>query len=295
MRRCALSLCAALLALAVAAPAAEQGKAAAADKVMTNFAILVGFPSEGQEASGAVLLVPGTVIPSDADRLTPENSGTRDRIVKGLSFDRTAEKLWSTFRLDPGRRIQKGKYAAAGIGLPLDLPDLETANIRITSTLLGFTPTTASYRVVFRQGEKSLADSTVNVTRGGRTVVGGTDGAAAPYVFVIVEPDSPGESADGLAAPGKFSSVTQPVIVKQVPPKYPEEAKKSGARGVVLVDVLIAADGRVEDARAIEYPDPYLAKAAIEALREWVYKPAVNDKGTPIKVKATVTIRFELR
>jgi len=42
----------------------------------------------------------------------------------------------------------------------------------MTATLVGYSKTTATYRVVFKQSEKSLADSTVIVTRGGRAVVG---------------------------------------------------------------------------------------------------------------------------
>ena len=49
----------------------------------------------------------------------------------------------------------------------------------------------ATYRIVFRQDQTKLADSKLTVARGGRAVVGGMDGEAAPYVFVFVQPDPP--------------------------------------------------------------------------------------------------------
>jgi hypothetical protein len=55
-------------------------------------------------------------------------------------------------------------------------------------TLLGFNDELATYRVVFADGERTLADTSVSIPFGRRSVVGGLNGAEAPYVFLVVEP-----------------------------------------------------------------------------------------------------------
>ena len=94
------------------------------------------------------------------------------------------------------------------------------------TTLVGYDETTATYRVVFRQSEKTIADSTVAVSRGGRAVVGGTDGPGAPYLFVVIEPETDRSAEDGIPRAGKDSGLTAPAALGKVPPRYPEEARK---------------------------------------------------------------------
>jgi TonB family protein len=149
--------------------------------------------------------------------------------------------------------------------------------------------------VVFKQGQKQLADSTVNVARGGRAVVGGTDGDAAPYIFVFVEPEVPGEGNWGGAHSGKEPGITQPVLEQGPQPVYPAEAKNKKITGTVLIDLLVGTDGKVEDAMAIEYPELSLAQSAIEALKSWKFQPAHDEKGNPLRVKCTVEINFKLK
>ncbi len=265
------------------------------DVVVTNFAILVGFPSGSQNAIDGILLIPGTVIPLAADEITPAEAGKTDLLGKSLSFTKVVDRLWSTFRLDTSRQIQKGLRAATRVGEAVGLPEIEGSNVRMTAVLLGYSNTTATYRVVFKQGEKPLADSTVIATRGGRTVVGGTDGELAPYLFVILEPERAGESQGGIDATSKNPGVTQPVLVRKVAPKYPEEAKKNKVRGVVVLNLVVDMQGRVEDVQAVENPDDSLTKAAMDAVRQWEFRPARDAKGQPLKVLTTITLRFELK
>jgi TonB family protein len=260
------------------------------EAVKTGFAVLVGFPSGEQAAGGSTLLVPGTVIPL-TEGIAGQDERTRRQIVeKSLSFSRAAEKLWSTFRLDPSRQRQEGRSLPAVVGKPVELPALDDAHVKITATLLRYDNSTATYRVIFKQDEKTLADSTVPVARGGRAVVGGMDGAAAPYIFVFVEPEAP-----GTGQPAKPAGITEPVIVTRVLPQYPEEAKKNKIEGVVVLDVVIDADGSVLDVAALEDPDPQLTQAAIKAVRQWKFRPAVDSAGKPVSVHSAVSLRFKLK
>lgn len=272
------------------------GSAATApeEAIGTNFGILVGFPSQQDGGTGGTLLVPGTVIPLTAGTAR-EDSLRRQVVEKSLSFAQAAEKLWRTFRLDPGRQQQQAAYESLVAGKTLELPSIKDAGVRITAMLIRANDQTATYRVVFRQGEKPLADSTVTVARGGRAVVGGMDGAAAPYIFVFVEPDSAAAASGRSGAPPEGLGITAPVQLRKVAPAYPAEAVKDKATGVVVLQLLIGADGKVHEVEVLQDPDPRLTKAAVEAVKQWEFQPARDKDGKPVSVKSSVTLNFELK
>ncbi len=265
-----------------------------AGAVKTAFAVLVGFPSSEQSPAGGMLLVPGTVIPLTDDAASSDARGNRPIIEKSLSFSKAVDKLWGTFRLDPGRKQQLGMIEQAVIGKAIELPAVADANVRISATLLRSDATSTTFRVVFKQGEKILADSTANVARGGRAVVGGMDGPAAPYVFVFLEPEAAADTARAGATPIP-PGITEPKPIYQVPPKYPQEAKEERVQGTVVVRVIIDTEGNVIEATGLEDPDPRLTQAAIEAIRQWKFQPAVDRDGKPLRVVASIAVYFKLK
>ena len=86
--------------------------------------------------------------------------------------------------------------------------------------------------------------------------------------------------------------IKPPKIIKQVNPFYPEEARKKGIQGVVILEAKSDEYGRVMDAMILR-SIPELDRAAIDAVRQWVYEPLLID-GKPTKVLFTVTVRFQL-
>ena len=267
---------------------------AAEEAIGTNFGILVGFPSQQDAGAGGTLLVPGTVIPLTAN--TANESGLRRQVVeKSLSFAQATERLWSTFRLDPGRQQQLAAYELLATGKTLELPPVKEAGVRIIATLLRADAQTATYRIVFRQGEKNLADSTVPVARGGRAVVGGMDGAAAPYIFVFVEPDAVGAESERSGRASESLGITAPVLTRKVAPAYPDEARQDKVTGVVVLQLLIGTDGKVHEVEVLQDPDPRLTKAAVEAVKQWEFEPARDKEGKSLSVKSSVTINFALK
>ena len=263
------------------------------EKVTANFTILVGFPGDSSGASGAALLVPGTVIPLDVPGSTSASAQQTLR-EKSLSYTQAVEKLWSTFRLNADRRLQSSTYLAAGTGQILELPAIEGTNLRISATLLAVNATAVTYRVVFRQGDAVLADSNVPVARGGRAVVGGMDGDAAPYIFLFIAPEM-AEPVSKSIPEGKQPGFTAPLVIKQVNPIYPEEAKKQKIQGTVVLDAVLDTEGKVLDVRIIDDPHPSLSSAAAEAVRQWTFTPARKADGSPVSVRMSLTIVFNLR
>jgi TonB family protein len=88
------------------------------------------------------------------------------------------------------------------------------------------------------------------------------------------------------------SGVAQGLLLSKVNPAYPREAREQRVQGVVLLKVNIDKDGNVYNLELIS-GHPLLAPAAIEAVRQWKYKPYLLN-GTPVEVETQVRISFTL-
>jgi protein TonB len=77
-----------------------------------------------------------------------------------------------------------------------------------------------------------------------------------------------------------------------VNPVYPEEAIAAQIQGVVLLQIVIAMDGSVLDARVLRSL-PMLDQAAIDAVRQWQYEATILN-GAPVEVEMNVYINFTL-
>ena len=79
-------------------------------------------------------------------------------------------------------------------------------------------------------------------------------------------------------------------VVKRRMPAYPLMARSMNAYGKVEVRVVISEAGQVVEATAIS-GHPALRTAAVDAAREWVYKPTMFN-GIPTKVETVLTFTF---
>jgi TonB family protein len=86
--------------------------------------------------------------------------------------------------------------------------------------------------------------------------------------------------------------VAPPKLIKKVAPVYPEEARKEGLEGVVILSVRANEYGEVEQVKVLKSV-PLLDEAAIGAVRKWVYEPYIS-KGKPTPIVFTVTVKFAL-
>ncbi len=81
-------------------------------------------------------------------------------------------------------------------------------------------------------------------------------------------------------------------LTKQVPPHYPEEARRQYVTGSVILRVLIDASGKVKGVYLVEGA-PLLARAAAEAVRQWQFRPYAI-KGHPAETESQIIINFEM-
>lgn len=87
--------------------------------------------------------------------------------------------------------------------------------------------------------------------------------------------------------------VRQARLVSTVPPEYPSLARAQHVSGGVTIDALIDANGRVTKMKVLSGPT-LLEQAAMDALRQWRYEPAMLD-GKAVPMHLTVTIQFRLQ
>jgi TonB family protein len=100
-----------------------------------------------------------------------------------------------------------------------------------------------------------------------------------------------GEGAQAGAAPLRVGSdVAQANLTHRVDPAYPPLARAARIQGVVLLQVTIGREGTVRDLRVIS-GHPLLADAAIEAVKQWQYKPQLLN-GQLVEIITTVTVNF---
>ncbi len=94
-----------------------------------------------------------------------------------------------------------------------------------------------------------------------------------------------------LATVRVSQGVSQPLLIKRVQPTYSPAARGIHAEGTVQIEATINKEGNVINPRVLR-GDPVLAHAAVEAVRQWRYKPYYLD-GEPIEIQTQVTVNFK--
>ncbi len=87
--------------------------------------------------------------------------------------------------------------------------------------------------------------------------------------------------------------VTKGLLIYRVEPAYPPLAKQARIQGVVVMTAIIDKGGNVQNLQVVS-GHPLLAPAAIEAVKQWRYKPFLLN-GQPVEVETTVTVNFHVR
>lgn len=86
--------------------------------------------------------------------------------------------------------------------------------------------------------------------------------------------------------------VSQGFLIQQVRPAYPAVAIAARVQGPVVLNALISRGGTIENLRLMS-GHPMLAQAAIDAVRQWRYRPYLLN-GEPVEVETQITVNFTL-
>ena len=86
--------------------------------------------------------------------------------------------------------------------------------------------------------------------------------------------------------------VSQGLVIKRVQPKYPSNALTMHLQGAVQLAAMIDKEGNVTNLKVLK-GDAVLARAAVDAVRQWRYKPYYLD-GVPVDIETQITVNFKL-
>jgi TonB family protein len=132
------------------------------------------------------------------------------------------------------------------------------------------------YKPYLLNGEPTEVDTTININY--------TFGEAA---------DSQGTAPQYLMPGIEVSAgVMAGSLISKVDPVYPEIAKAAHVQGVVVLHAVISKAGDVESLSVISGA-PMLTATAIEAVKQWKYKPYLLN-GQPTEVETTINVIFTL-
>jgi periplasmic protein TonB len=128
-------------------------------------------------------------------------------------------------------------------------------------------------------------------------VVGGVPGAAGGQLGGVIGGiiSSAPVAVPKVATPQRVrvsQGVTQGLLIKKIQPAYPPLARQARIQGAVLLQAEISKEGTIENLRLIS-GHPMLAPAAIEAVKQWRYKPYILN-GEPVEVETQITVNFTL-
>jgi periplasmic protein TonB len=107
---------------------------------------------------------------------------------------------------------------------------------------------------------------------------------------VAIQPDL---KIDDEPPPDFVPYEKEPTVVRKVEPKYPEIALRAGLEGNVFLKVWVTKEGKVREAVILKSDAEIFNQAAIDAAMQWVFTPAVMQKG-PVAVWVSIPFRFRL-
>lgn len=110
--------------------------------------------------------------------------------------------------------------------------------------------------------------------------------------LIAAKPTPPPVHVEARREPLPVSTLSAGSLVHRVQPVYPPIAKTAHVQGPVIIAAVIDTDGRVESLKLIS-GHPLLVKAAMDAVRQWRYRPYVLN-GQPIPVETHVKVVFAL-
>jgi TonB family protein len=112
---------------------------------------------------------------------------------------------------------------------------------------------------------------------------GGIGPGSGPYV---------GEGPPGIH-PASRNGVTMPEAIYSPEPSFSDEARKAKFQGIVLLMLVVGKDGRPYSIRVRQSLGMGLDEKAIEAVRNWRFRPATLN-GQPVTTEIAVQVDFHL-
>jgi TonB family protein len=208
--------------------------------------------------------------------------------------------------VSPANSQPENKAATAGV--PKETPVLsETesedsdASSAVSTRAANVPPT------VTKSSTSTKPDPEPLVVKGGSVPVARrpmtTSDSAAPSVMGIATPGSNG-ALSAIAGGNEATpvpvlqslnisqGVSQGLITKRVQPIYPKAALAMHVEGAVELTATISKAGAISAVKVVK-GDPQLSRAAVDAVKQWKYKPYLLN-GEPVEIQTQITVNFKL-
>jgi len=109
--------------------------------------------------------------------------------------------------------------------------------------------------------------------------------------------DGYGPGYGGNAGGGLYhigGGVAAPVLLHQVDPEFSDEARRAKYQGICMISIIVDTNGNPQNPRVVRPLGMGLDEKALEAVRQFRFKPAMKDGKTPVPVMITVEVNFRL-
>jgi protein TonB len=132
-------------------------------------------------------------------------------------------------------------------------------------------------------------------------------GPSGPYIPGVASNGSPGGVFSSLNAgthpimpaaplpaahPISISHMSEGDLIRKILPTYPVLARSARIQGQVVLQAVISKQGAIENLQVVS-GHPMLVPAAIEAVRQWRYRPYILNN-EPVEVETQITVNFSL-
>jgi TonB family protein len=106
-----------------------------------------------------------------------------------------------------------------------------------------------------------------------------------------VGPGSGGGTGGGVYHPG--GGISTPKIIYSVEPEFSDEARRAKYQGIVVISLIVDAQGNPQHVRVVRNLGMGLDEKAVEAVKQYKFKPALMQ-GKPVPVEINIEVNFQL-
>lgn len=147
-------------------------------------------------------------------------------------------------------------------------------------------------RLVFAKGQDAtiFSEDESTSTKFFLEVKHGTNGIIALHFVASRD----GTEMQRTIHPLTSSYVPRAEAIHRVEAIYTPEARLKRVQGLVVVNAAISSSGEVTDLQVIKRLPFGLDKAAVDAIRQWKFRPAVDQSGTAIDSVQNIIVNFRL-
>jgi TonB family protein len=167
------------------------------------------------------------------------------------------------------------------------LPDPPTINVQKNIQL----PDNMNMPMI---GMKQSANVTLASAGGGNGAGMGTGsgGGMGPGGGNGYGPGYGGNAGGGLYQVG--GRISLPVLIVQPEAEFSDEARRAKYQGLCLIGLIVDAQGNPQNVHVVRALGMGLDEKAMEAVRQYKFKPAMKDGKTPVPVELTIEVNFRL-